>query len=82
MVTVVSTTAATAAAALGGDVFSIATIVALVVMLVVREMGSAQVVGQRRHLRLRFLVLALNAPILSLLAVFVVVVAVKVWEIL
>ena len=82
MVTVVSTTAATAAAALAGGVFTIAAIVALVVLLVVREMGSAQVGGQRPHIRLRFLVLALNAPILSLLAVFVVVVAVKVWEIL
>ena len=82
MVTSVPTTAAILAAGLSGGLLIATAIVALIVLLIAKELGSAEVGGERRHPRLRFLVATLNAPILSLLAVFIVVVAVKVWEIL
>lgn len=69
-------------AALGGVFFSIAAVIALIVILAVREIGSVGVREGRRTLRLRFLLEALNAPILALVTVFAVVVIVRAFEVL
>lgn len=82
MVTSVLTTAVARAADLAGGLLGITTIIALIVSVVVKELGSAQVRRGRRHNRLRFLVSALDAPILSLLAVFILIVVVRAWEVL
>jgi len=69
-------------AALGGVFFSIAAVLTLIVILAVREIGSVGVREGRRTLRLRFLLEALNAPILALVTVFAVVVIVRAFEVL
>ena len=82
MVTPVLADAVVRAVALMGVFLDIIVIVALVVILLVKEGGSAAVRGERRHPRLEFLVSAVNAPILSLLTIFVLIVVSRVLELL
>ncbi len=82
MVTSVPTPAVVSAAELAGDLLQITIIIILVVILLVKEVGSATIRGERRRPRLRFLVSALNAPILSLLAVFILIVVERALDIL
>ena len=82
MVTPVAAPAIVDAATLAAGLLSVAAIVALVIILIVRELGSAEAGRPGRRTRLRFLVVSLNAPILALLTVFVVVVIVRMLEVL
>jgi len=81
-----ATTAATASVsltptALAATLGAIA-VVSLILLLIMKELASAEVEGGRESKRLRSFVSNLNVPIVPLLIVFVVIVAVKVWEVL
>ncbi len=82
MVTAVPIPSVVAAAELAGGLLDITIIIALVVILLVKELGSATIGAESRRPRLRFLVSALNAPILSLLAVFILIVVERALDIL
>lgn len=79
-VTTVTTTTVTTFA-LGGALGAVA-VVALILMLIARELSTAEAENQRAGGVFRALSLYLLAPILSLLMVFAIVVAVKVFSVL
>ncbi len=74
-----SSAALTSAVAAGLGAFAV---VALIVLLVMKELGSAELESGTRRPRLDFFVKALNVGILPLLLVFAVIVAVKVADVL
>jgi hypothetical protein len=57
-------------------------VVALILLLVMKELTTAELDSGRARPRLKFLVGSLNGAIIPLLLVFVVIVAVKVWQVL
>jgi len=75
--TVLGNTATALPVAAGGFV-SLIVVVALITLLVLREIGSVEAAGDRRRIRLRFFVKASNGPILALFGVFIAVLVVQV----
>lgn len=80
--TTTTTTATTTVTTLFGASLGAIAVVALILLLISKELGSAEAEGGRRGPRLAFFLKALNIPIVSLLAVFVAIVAAKVLEVL
>lgn len=69
----------------GGDplgLFAVVVIATLVIVLVTKEIVSVGSEDRRLDPRLRFLSKTLNAPILAMLALFVVIVIVRAWQVL
>ena len=59
-----------------------AAVISLIVLLIMKELSSAEIESGKSAPRLRFFSSSLNVAILPLLVVFVVIVAVKVIELL
>lgn len=59
-----------------------AAVISLIVLLIMKELSSAEIESGKSARRLRFFSSSLNVAILPLLVVFVVIVAVKVIELL
>ena len=72
----------TATATLVSPDFGIVAVLALVLTLVVREIGGAGLRTQRTTRGIQLLLRTWNAPILALLVVFVVIVALRVQDVL
>ena len=62
--------------------FGAAAVVSLILFLIAKELSSAELESGKPRPRLRFFTDSLNVAILPLLLAFVVIVAVKVWEVL
>jgi len=77
----VSTVTAPAATLSSVDL-GIVAVIALLLILVVREVGSTGMRSRRRHPGLPFLLRTWNAPILALLVVFVVILALRILQVL
>lgn len=75
-------TVTTPVAGLSSIDLGIVAIIALILTLVVREIGAAGARTQRRNPGLQFLLRTWNAPILALLVVFIVIIALRVAEVL
>lgn len=80
--TVVTTTTTTTVTTLLGAALGAVAVVALILLLISKELASAEAESGRHGARLAFFLKALNIPVVSLLAVFVAIVAAKVLEVL
>ena len=60
----------------------IVTIISLLIVALMKEFGSGRSEDERSTSGSQFLLRTLDAPILATLAVFIVIVAVRVWEVL
>ena len=78
--TVLPTSTSDAIGGASAGLLGIAAIAVLIVVLIVKELVASKRDGEGRKARTQFLSGILDAPILSLLVVFVIVVVVKVWE--
>ncbi len=57
-------------------------VVFLILLLIMKELGSAELESGKERPRLKFFTRTLNIAILPLLIVFAVIVVVKIWEVL
>ncbi len=62
--------------------FGAAAVISLIIFLIMKELTSSEQDDENVAPRLKFFTKSLNVAILPLLLVFVVIVAVKIWEIL
>ena len=81
MITTVTTTTVMSAVALGAGLGVVA-VIALIVLLIAKELSSAEVEGGGKNEKLQNLASILTIPIVSLMLVFMVIVATKIWEVL
>ncbi|MFQ5885298.1 MAG: hypothetical protein ACE5IO_09385 [Thermoplasmata archaeon] len=81
MITTVTTTTVMSAVALGTGL-GVAAVIALIMLLIAKELSTAEVEGGGGSERLRNLASMLTIPIASLMLVFMVIVATKIWEVL
>lgn len=79
MITTVTTTTVMSAVALGAGLGVVA-VIALIVLLIAKELSSAE--GDGKNEKLKNLASILTIPIVSLMLVFMVIVATKIWEVL
>jgi ABC-type transport system involved in multi-copper enzyme maturation permease subunit len=80
--TVVTTTTVTTVTSLVGAALGVVAVLTLIVLLIAKELGSAEEESGRKSRRLAFFLKAVNVPIVPLLAVFAAIVAAKVLEVL
>jgi len=81
LITTVTTTTVMSAVALGAGLGVVA-VIALIVLLIAKELSSAEVEGGGKNEKLKNLASILTIPIVSLMLVFMVIVATKIWEVL
>ena len=81
MITTVTTTTVMSAVALGAGL-GVISMIALVFLLIAKELSTAEVEGGRNNEKLRNFASVLTIPIASLVLVFMVIVATKIWEVL
>ena len=80
--TAAATTSTIAIINLAVGLLGIVTIISLLIVALMKEFGSGGSEDERSTTRSQFLLRTLDAPILAMLPVFVVIVAVRVWEVL
>ena len=80
MITTVTTTTVMSAVAMGAGL-GVAAVIALIILLIAKELSSAEVEGKNNE-KLKNLASILTIPIASLMFVFMFVVATKIWEVL
>jgi hypothetical protein len=82
----ITTVAAVSSAALASPVvvagLGAAAVICLILMLIMKELSTAELESGKPRPRLKFFASCLNTAIAPLLLVFVVIVAVKVWQVL
>ncbi|MCJ2557273.1 MAG: hypothetical protein LN415_09260 [Candidatus Thermoplasmatota archaeon] len=81
MITTVTTTTVLSAAAIGTGL-GVAAVIALIILLIAKELSTAELEGGVNNEKLRNLASILTIPIASLMLVFMVIVATKIWEVL
>lgn len=80
MITTVTTTTVMSAVAMGAGL-GVAAVIALIILLIAKELSSAEVEGKNSE-KLKNLASILTIPIASLMFVFMFIVATKIWEVL
>lgn len=80
MITTVTTTTVMSAVAMGAGL-GVAAVIALIILLIAKELSSAEVEGKNNE-KLKNLASILTIPIASLMFVFMFIVATKIWEVL